>query len=129
MKVDERVLFETRQIGPDTGWLRCRGRGQLTGRHQELIGICRVVLKLARPEGVGPGTKKGHGRIDRTQDQLLFFNQGFDRKLQERDCFEKRRPPFLQPLRPLGIAASLTRSDDVLRLEPDTDERMGVAKS
>src|SRR6185503_13527535 len=91
LKVTECVLRKTCQIGPNAGRFRCRSRGQFTGRHEELVRICRVVLKLTGPKGIGPGTEKSRGGIDRTQYQLLLFNQRLDGKLQQSDRFEERR--------------------------------------
>ena len=128
LELHQRVLGETRQVSPHAGWFYGRGRGQLTGRHQKLIGVGRVVLELTGPEGVGPGAEEMRSGIDRTQNQLLLLHRCLDGKLQQRDRFEKRRAPLFQPLIPLDIAARLTGGDHLVRLEPHTDKRMGMAK-
>ena len=52
-----------------------------------------------------------------------------NRQLQRGNGFKERRTPLIQPAHPFGITARFAGGDDLFRLEPYTDKRVGMAKS
>src|SRR6476619_2056415 len=102
---------------------------QLTGGDEEFIGIRRVVFELTRTKGIRPGAEKRHGWIVWTKHELPFFDRRMDGKPDGGNGLQKGGASFLQPVVALGIVARLSRRDDLPRLKPDAEERMGMAES